>query len=229
MKRTWLLVLMFIFLSSGSVLAAEAKPIVKQANIEVSPKQDGVEVSEQITLANVEAVKEGKIQHIITQFENTKVENLIIKAGEKELTVEAQEGKLIDKLLIPVPEGVTGDFTYSISFRYSGSSDLSKIPLVVPAIASDGMGNIVSLKINIPEGMYLHDSFPIFDSGNTGSVTEYMINIPNFVSIQLGSSPAGFFTSSNMYSLFGLIVILGFIAAWLLNEKKGKQGVATNV
>jgi hypothetical protein len=60
-------------------------------------------------------------------------------------------------------------------------------------------------------------------------VTEYMINIPNFVSIQLGSSPAGFFTSSNMYSLFGLIVILGFIAAWLLNEKKGKQGVATNV
>jgi len=229
MKKSWLFVLIFVFLFSGTALAAEDKPTLKQANIKVSFGQDGVEVVEQITLANVETIKEGEIEHIFTKFENAKVEDLVIKAGEQELSSETQEGNVLERILVSVPQGTTGDFSYTVDFRLSVNGEVKQVPLVVPAVPPDGAGNDVSLTVTIPKGQYLQDSFPIIDSGKTGTLKENMMNVPNFLKLQLGSSPAGFFTATNFYTLFGLIVILGFIGAWLISERKAKTGGLANV
>lgn len=229
MKKGWLFALIFVILFSGTALAAEDKPVLKQANIEVSLGQDGVEVVEHITLANVEAIKEGKIKHIFTQFENAEVEDLVIKAGEQELSIETQEGNVLERILVSVPSGIAGDFSYTVAFRLSVNGDVKQVPLVVPAVAPDAEGNDVSLTVTIPEGQYLQESFPIIDSGKTGTLKESMMNVPNFLKLQLGSSPAGFFTATKFYMLLGLIVILGLIGAWLISERKAKTGGVANV
>lgn len=227
-SRPGLLVLIFIFLFAGTAFAAETKPLMKKANIEISPNNGGVDVTEQITLANVEKVKDGKIEHTFTRFENAKMENLKSKAGEQELTMESQEGKLIDKFFISIPQGTSGEFTYTVTYHY-GNTEVDKIPLVVPAVSSSGQGNDVSIKLTIPEGQYLQNSFPIMNAGDTGTITQDMMNIPNFLNVSLSSSPAGLFTISNMYTVFGLIVILGFIFLWLMSERKAKVGGVANV
>lgn len=229
MRKSWIFALFFSIFVSGTALAADVKPILKKASIEVSPNQDGVEVVEQITLTNVEAVKNGKIEHLLTLFENIEVQNIDIKSGDQKLTVDTVEGTMIDKLIVSVPQGTTGDFSYSISYHIAKNADSSKVPIIVPAIASDGKGNFVSLKLNIPDGQYLQESFPLLNAGDTGSLQNDYMNIPNFLNVQIGAAPGGFFTASNIYTLIGVLIILGIMIAWIVNENKGSKGGSVHV
>lgn len=229
MKKSLLLGFILSVFVTGSVFAAEAKPVLKKANIEVSLAEDGIHVKEQITLANVESIKSGKIEHILTRFPNAEIKNLEIKAGDQKLTVESNKGSMMDKILVARPESAKGDLTYSIVYSYPRTSNISKIPLVLPAVSTDGTGNVVSIKLELPKGMYLQDSFPIFDGAESGTIQGDMMNFPNFLSLDLGSSPPGLLSESNLYTLFGLVVILGFIIAWLYNERRAKTGGVVNV
>lgn len=227
MIRYMVLVLILMFSCSGAVLAADAKapkPFIKEASIEVNPNDGGASVSEKMTISRVEAVKDGKLEHLFTRFQGAEIKNLVIRADQQELKPEIHQGSTHDKVFIAIPQGKTGDFAYEITFEYT-SSEPGKIPLVIPGVATDGSGNVVSLKLNIPEGRYLHESFPIIDSGDSGVVEERLMNIPNFLNVKIGDSPAGFFTSSNLYTLLGLLVILAINIAWLASERKSKKQI----
>ncbi|WP_047151759.1 hypothetical protein [Aneurinibacillus tyrosinisolvens] len=231
MKRYLVFVLIFMFSCSGTVWAADAKapkPFVKEASIEVLPNQGGASVSEKITISQVEAVKDGKLEHLFTRFDGIDIKNLVIRSGQQDVKPEIQKGSTHDKVFITIPQGKSGDFAYEITFEYT-SNEPNKIPLVIPGVASDGTANVVSLKLKVPEGQYLHESFPVIDSGETGMVEEHIMNIPNFLNVKFGDSPAGFFTTSNLYTLLGLVVILGIITAWLVSERKNKTGGFANV
>ncbi|KIL48486.1 hypothetical protein [Jeotgalibacillus soli] len=227
MKKVLMLLLAISFLSVNAVSAEEATPILKTGNINVS-YEDAVNVREEITIANAETIPDAKLEHIVTKIESAKLENLIITSNNKHLEYQTQEGNSVDKIYVNLPDEIQGDFTYEISYQLQ-NVEIEKIPILVPAFSTDGNGNVISLNIDLPEGIYIHESFPIIDSGDSGSVEEQMMNIPSFVGLETGASPAGFFTTSNIYTIFGLAVILAIILAWLLNERKNKAGEAANV
>jgi hypothetical protein len=226
MKKVLSFTLLFLLLFSTTVFAEETKPILENASLEVTMGDNGSKIVETITISNANAFTDGKIEHILSNF--GEVNNFSVTSGGSELDFQLQENDVINKVFVNVPEGTTGDLSYVITFDYVG--DTQRIPFVVPAITTDGNGNDVLLKVTLPEGQYLHDSFPIIDSGDTGSVQEYMMNVPTFTKLKVGETPPGFFTASNMYTLFGLSIILGIFAIWGLNERRMKNkagGVAS--
>ncbi|MCQ6268359.1 hypothetical protein M1K46_22490 [Fictibacillus sp. WQ 8-8] len=228
MKKVLLFSIIGFFLFSGSAVAAEVSPIIKSADIDVALESGKVNVTEHFTISHAEAIKNGELEHILTTSENKTAKDLTITSSNKNLQFDKKEGKVLQKIQVKLPDGVKGQFDYEIKYHYV-SEELTKIPLVIPAINAEGTGNGVTLKVDLPEGKYLHDSFPVIDSGDSGSVQERMMNVPNYLNLKVGSSPAGFFTTSNMYTIFGLVVIFGIIVAWLLNERKSKVGGVANV
>ncbi|MDQ1005503.1 hypothetical protein QFZ28_006081 [Neobacillus niacini] len=227
MKRIFMLLFGVMLLSANIVSAEEATPFLKSANLEVT-YEDVIKVTEKITIANSEAIPEGTLEHIVTKIGGEQFEDLVINGEGQELTYELNEGNSVDRVLLSIPAGSKGEFTYTVTYQYSDLGN-EKIPFVVPAVNAAGNGNVVSLNVNLPKGKYLHESFPIIDSGDSGMVKEDMMNIPSYVNLETGSSPAGLFTTSNLYTFFGLAVILGIILAWIISERKSKGGEVVNV
>lgn len=235
MRRAWLFIPILLVVYSTPVFAQgekkagpkEGDPVVGEADIRIQPGQDEVEVTEQITLKNAESLEE--IEHIFTRFGDTGPEDLVVIAEGQELRVDYQEGDLVDRVFVPLPEGTSGDFSYEVSYRYPESGDTIKVPLVVPTVPTVGDANRVALKVTVPEGQYLQSSFPIITSGSTGTVGTNMIAFPNYTNFELGTSPTGIFTRSNVYAVVGIVLILGFIVAPLLYERWSATRKATNV
>ncbi|RFU65049.1 hypothetical protein [Peribacillus glennii] len=227
MKRVLMLLAAVMLLVVGTASAEEAKPILDSGKLKVA-YDNGVNVSEEITIANAEAIQKGALLHTVSKIDGGQAENLVFESNGQELQYERKEGKSVDKVTVSLPDGIKGNFTYKISYK-NPNAEAEKIPFVIPAVNSAGNGNVVSLTVNLPEGKYLHESFPIIDSGDTGTLKEHMMNIPSYVGLETGSSPAGLFTRSNLYTFLGLAVILGIIAAWLISERKSKAGEAVNV
>ena len=224
MRKAWLFVPILLVLCSTPAFAQgekktgpkEGDPVVGEANVRLQPGQDGVDVTEQIALRNAEGLRE--VEHVFTRF------------GEgEELVLDYQEGVLVDKVIFPLPEGTTGDFSYEVSYRYPESGDSVKVPLVVPAVPTVGDYDRVALELTLPEGRYLHSSFPVI-SESSGTVDTSMISFPNYSSFELGTSPIGIFTASNIYAVVGIALILGLTVAPLVYERiSAKRRVSTNV
>ncbi|WP_409288283.1 hypothetical protein [Peribacillus sp. SCS-37] len=227
MKRITMLLFGILLFSVSTVSAEEGTPILKSANLEVT-YEDVIKVTEIITISNSESIPQGTLEHIVTNIGGTGFEDLVINGEDQKLTYELNKGNSVNRVLVSLPEGSEGDFTYTVTYQYS-DTDTEKIPFVVPAVNTAGDGNVVALNINLPKGKYLHESFPIIDSGASGMVKEDMMNVPSYVNLKTGSSPAGLFTTSNLYTFFGLAVILGIILAWIISERKSKGGEVVNV
>lgn len=199
---------------------------MEETEIGITPGQYGTGVVERITLGNVEGL-EGQVEHIFTRFGDTRAEDLVVEAEGQELEVDHQEGDLVDRVFVSVPEGTTGDFSYEVSYVYLEGGDSARVPLVVPTVTTAGDTNSVALELTVPEGRYLHGSFPVITSGNSGTIGTDMISFPNYASFELGTSPIGIFTRSNVYTVVGIALILGFIVAPLLYERRTRK--VTNV
>lgn len=225
-RRVCLLVPMLVFLFSAPVLAQgdggstpeKGAPTLKQASIRVTPGQDGVEVVERITLSNVQGLEE--VEHVFTRLGDAEAEDLSVTAGGRELAVDRERGDLIDRIVVSPPRGASGDFSYEVSYRYPESADSARVPLVVPTVPPSGDANSVTLELAVPEGRYLLESFPVIDSGNTGVVRTSMIGFPNYSSFELGSSPIGIFTRSNVYTALAIALILVCVGGLLLYDRR---------
>ena len=224
-KRLFLLTIFILLMSSTSAFAEDAKPFLKSATLDITVSESGNQVTETVTLSNIEGFENRTIEHIFTNLGD--ISDLSFISNGNNLDFEIKEDKTVNRLLIQIPEGISNEFSYEISFNHSGEK--LKIPMIIPSVSSDGNGNDVLLKVTIPNGKYLHDSFPIIDSGKSGSIEEYMMNIPNFVNLEISNSPSGLFTKSNMYTALGLFIILGTIALWLVNESNSKQKVGRDI
>jgi hypothetical protein len=202
----------------GASPSGGTDPVLREASIRLSPDGDGVEVIERIALSNIGGLD--RVDHIFTRFGEAGPEDLVVRAGGRELSVDRTEGDVLDKIAVPVPQGTNGDLAYEISYRYPEGGDAAKVPLVVPTIPPAGDANSVTVRLAVPEGRYLQSSFPLVRSGDTGVVETSMIGFPNYSSFVLDASPAGIITRSNAYTALGVVVILGCIAGMLLYDRR---------
>ncbi|WKA59166.1 hypothetical protein QWY16_03170 [Planococcus shenhongbingii] len=226
MKKIIAMTLLFLSAFTIPAFAAEAPPILEKGIIEVTVGSEGSDVTEQLTLTNLAGFPDGTVEHVFTNLGSTS--DLTITADGEELDFEVVEDEIINKVIVTLPEGAGDGFSYNISYSYTGSEN--RIPIVIPAASTDGNGNDVLLRVTIPEGQYLQSSFPIIDVGETGTLEEYMMNVPNFVNLEISSAPPGFINPINLWTLFGLVIILGFIGAmaYSLFKPAKKTGGSVN-
>jgi hypothetical protein len=234
MTRVWFLApMLLVLLYSAPALAqggptgpGKGDPVVEGAEIQVRPDWDGVDVIERITVANAGGLE--KIEHIFTRLDDAGAEDFAVTAGGRELAVDRAEGDLIDKVVVSLPRGASGDFAYEISYRYPEGADSARVPLVVPTVPTVDDARSVELELYVPEGRYLHGSFPVIDSGSTGAVSTDMVGFPNYSSYELGSTPAGILTRSNLYTALALAIIFGCVFGLLLYDRRSGTRTGTS-
>ncbi|TWT25357.1 M1 family metallopeptidase [Planomicrobium sp. CPCC 101110] len=221
------LLLLLAFSLSVPVFAAEGPAILQNGTIEVIAGDQESQVTEQLTLSNTVAYTEGTVEHILTNLGT--ISGLAVTSDGQPLDFQLTEDETLNKVVVTLPEGAADEFTYEISYTFSGAGN--RIPLIIPTVSTDGNGNDIMLTVTIPEGQYLQNSFPVIDAGDTGTLTEYMMNIPNFVSLEISSSPPGFFNYNTLFTALGLVIILGFIGAMAFSLFKStkKTGGSVNV
>jgi hypothetical protein len=219
------LLLLLAFSLPIPAFAAEGPAILQNGTIEVIAGDQESQVTEQLTLSNTAAFTEGTIEHILTNLGT--VSGLTVTSNGQPLDFQLTEDETLNKVAVTLPEGVADEFSYEITYTFSGTGD--RIPLVIPNASTDGNGNDIVLTVTIPEGQYLHNSFPIIDVGDTGTLTEYMMNIPNFVNLEISSTPPGFLNSNTVYTGLGLVIILGFIGAMAFNLFKSTKKTGGSV
>jgi len=231
MRRAWIFIPVIAFLISVSL---HAGPVVAQeqgaatlgeANIRVTPGQDGVDVVERITLTNVQALG-GEVEHVASRPGESRPRDVRVTSGGRELRVDRTDGESMERLVVSLPDGASGDFDYQVTYSYPGSESSMRVPMIVPALPTDAVEANVSMELVTPEGEYVQSSFPLFDSARNGTMSANMVGFPSYASFTLGSSPAGIFTRPNLYTGLALALIGGCCIALMLYERKArtKQG-----
>ena len=132
----------------------------------------------------------------------------------------------MDKVFVPVPEGVRGTFDYEVSYRYAGG--VERVPLVTPTVLTPDDSSSVNIEVVVPEGQYLLDSFPVVEPGGDGPASANMTSFPSFVSYELSATPTRIFTSTNIYTALALVVIAGCVLGLLLYDRRAGRGEVAN-
>lgn len=230
MRRAWVFIPMIGLLISVSLyarpaVAQEGDAALGEANIRVTPGQNGVDVVEKITLTNVQALG-GEVEHVASRPEESQPRDVRVTSGGRELRVDHTDGESLERFVVVLPEGASGDFDYQVTYSYPGNEDSMRVPMIVPAIPTDAVTANVSMELVTPEGEYVQSSFPLFDSAENGTMSADMVSFPSYASFTLDSSPAGILTRPNLYTGLAIALIAACCIALMLYERNArtKQG-----
>lgn len=225
MRRAWIFLPVIGLLVSMSLYArpadAQETPTLSEADIRVTPDQNGVDVVERITLTNVQD-SGGEVEHIAARPEDPEPRDVRVTSGGRELRVDRTNGELLDRFVVSLPEGASGDFDYQVSYRYPEGGESVRVPMIVPSLSTDAVEANVSVELLPPEGEYVQDSFPLFDSSENGTMSANMVGFPSYTSFTLDGSPAGIFTRPNLYTALALGLIAACCIALMIYERKSR-------
>ncbi|USZ70180.1 hypothetical protein NGM10_17975 (plasmid) [Halorussus salilacus] len=123
---------------------------------------------------------------------------------------------------VPV-EGVSDGDTVTVTLEYdvSGPTGELQTPLWVPEYSTPGQANVVDITATLPEGTTLSDdSFPTAETVDGNTVEFDLLHVPGFVKMGYGQTAAGGLTTDTLYSLVGVVLIVGFIVGGLAIDRK---------
>jgi hypothetical protein len=221
--------LMIVFLLMA-VPALAAEPLVvnlKEADIKIDSLQDKkYELSETITLTNIENVPDQTITHTLSNIGESTPKDLKIVANGQELKYEMENGTNLNKLHVQVPENSSQDFTYEIQYKLTLQENSFTTPLFVPMHPTLGTANIVHIEFNAPNGETIEkNSFPVLIKSAEGKAENHIMNIPSHVKYVYGEQTNPF----NIFNIVSWGVLLGLIAiivSWFMGEMRKNKGVA---
>lgn len=137
-----------------------------------------------------------------------------------EPTVSEQSGHL--DIAVPVEDVSDGDtVTVTLEYQVSGPAGELKTPLWVPEYSTPGQANVIDMTVTLPEGTTLSgDSFPSAETVDGNTVKYELLHVPGFVKMSYGQTAAGGLTTDTLYSLLGVVLIVGFIVGGLAIDRK---------
>jgi len=139
-------------------------------------------------------------------------------------SVDASVSEESEHLDVSVPvEGVSDGETVTVTMEYqvAGPSGELRTPIWVPEYSTPGESNVVDMTVTLPEGTTLSgDSFPSAESVDGNTVEFDLLHVPGFVKMNIGQSEAGVLTTDTLYSLVGVVLIVGFIVGGLAIDRK---------
>lgn len=135
-------------------------------------------------------------------------------------TVSEQSGHL--DVSVPVEDVSDGDMvTVTLEYQVTGPAGELQTPLWVPEYSTPGQANVVDMTVTLPEGTTLSgDSFPSAETVDGNAVEYQLLHVPGFVKLSYGQTAASGLTTDTLYSLLGVVLIVGFIVGGLAIDRK---------
>lgn len=126
------------------------------------------------------------------------------------------------EISVPVENVADGDtVTVTLEYQVAGPTGELQTPLWVPEYSTPGQSNIIDITVTLPEGTTLSgDSFPSSESVNGNSVEYELLHVPGFIKMSYGQTAAGGLTTDTLYSLLGVVLIVGSIVGGLAIDRK---------
>lgn len=137
-----------------------------------------------------------------------------------EPTVSEQSGHY--DVSVPA-DGVSDGDTVTVTLKYEVSEPTGELqtPLWVPEYSTPGQANVIDITATLPEGTTLSgDSFPSAETVDGNTVEFDLLHAPGFVKMSYGQTAAGGLTTDTLYSLVGVVLIVGFIVGGLAIDRK---------
>lgn len=229
MKKISLILTLFCityFLSfTGNTVSAEEQesPYVSDATIEMILQDSVYTVKERIELANIQAIEDGKIEHILKQITENKVVDVKISSNGVELIPEIVKGDTFDKYSLDLSNEEGDTVEYIIEYNVNKAGSVFDVPLFVPEYATKGDIRTVHFKFQAPEGMIIQkNSFPIVNEAGLNNINKSMANIPAMTKFVL-SEKQNVFNSFNVISSIALITLFLILLYWGIYEMKKKR------
>lgn len=136
-----------------------------------------------------------------------------------EPSVSEQSGHL--NVSVPVEDVDSDTVTVTLEYQVSGPARKLQAPLWVPEYSTPGQENVIDMTVMLPEGTTLSgDSFPSAATVDGNTVKYNLLHVPGFVKMNYGQTGAGVLTADTLYSLLGVVLIVGFIVGGLVIDRK---------
>lgn len=224
-----LIVFVFLFtLVFGNTSLAEASPssILDKAEIDIISDGDvGYEVTQHITINNIENIADGRIEHTLSSINSVDAINPKFSFESNNLEFSIEESGALVRYFVLTPPGVSGKFTYTISYESQLEQGDFTVPVFVPAIPSLGEGNVVTINFTTTEDKIIQrNSFPILKKDAGSEVTSYLMNIPSHVKYIFGERKSIF----NLFNFVGwgsIVILLLIFYIWIRSELKQAKEV----
>lgn len=135
-------------------------------------------------------------------------------------TVSEQSGHF--DVSVPVEDVSDGDtVTVTLEYQVAGPTGELQTPIWVPEYSTPGQANVIDMAVTLPEGTTLSgDSFPSAETVDGNSVEYQLLHVPGFIKMSYGQTAAGGFTTDTLYSILGVVLIIGFIVGGLAIDRK---------
>ncbi|MFC5604763.1 hypothetical protein [Sporosarcina koreensis] len=224
--------ILFVFLMTiifGDVAkAAESNSAtLEKAEINIISDGDvGYEVTQKITINNVEELTDGSIEHTLSSINNVEISNLKVVSDGHSLEFTTEESKALDRYFVTAPENSSGNFTYTITYELMLKQGEFTVPIFVPLVPSQGKGNIVAINFTTAEGKIIQrNSFPVLKKSEKNEVTSYLMNVPSHVNYIFGDTKK-VFTLFNFVGWTSIAVLVLIVSVWIRSELKAEKEVA---
>lgn len=225
MRKIILVISIFTLVSLfpyNPVFAEENKPVLDQADIEITIDNNVYTVKEKIILSNLNGKS---ITHYTKEITENKVENVIFSNEEGELIPVIDTGETLHNYTIEPNSDSRSKISYTIEYNVEKQEDEFEIPLFVPEYATYGEQRVVSLSFQAPDGNKIQkNSFPVVLDSDQSYVEVDMANVPGIAKYIYSEHP----TSIHSFSIISFIAIFSIfliLAGWAIVEikKGGKQ------
>ncbi|OLS37310.1 hypothetical protein [Bacillus sp. MRMR6] len=227
MKKLVTFFVILVSLLTFQITSYAAEPVAKtldKADISIiSDGESNYEIKQTIVLKGEGDFSGNQIEHTFSNINDIKPENLqfISEGNQLEFTVEEFES--LDKYIVNIPSGVSGTFTYEISYTLSVGEGEYATPIFVPMHPADGQSNVVQIDFQTTEeNMVQRNSFPVLKKAEDNEVTSYLMNIPAHVNYIFGPEK-NLFNSHNIISWASILILLSIIFIWIRSELKSKN------
>jgi hypothetical protein len=156
------------------------------------------------------------------QFSEREVGDISATVNGEEVDASVSEESRHHSVEVPVEDVSSGDtVTVTLAYEVSEPNGELKTPIWVPEYPTPGQANVVEVAVSLPDGTTVSgEGFPTPGTVD-GNTAEYdVIHVPGFIALEYGESGTGAITSDLLYSIVGVVVIIGFIVGGLAIDRK---------
>ena len=162
----------------------------------------------------------------IWSFPGRSVSDLSATVNGKTVSPKTSKDDEVVHVSIPIQNVQAGDtVTLKMNYKAANAGGNLKTPIFVPSYMTPGSKGVVDMTVTLPSGQQPHsDVFPAVESKNGNVVKFNLLHMPGFVFMKYGKGSGTLFSLSNMMTLIGLLIILGFVGAFFRYDRGLSSG-----
>lgn len=226
-RLTVVVLVVGLTLASGTAIAQSASPSVDLAGTSIDV--DAGETSTVTAEYEFAVAEAGSGESALTAIGGTmwtmpdrEISGIAATVNGESVEASVTEQDRHLELSVPVSDVSDGDtVTVTLEYEVTGPAAELKTPLWVPEYSTPGQANVVDMTVTLPEGETVSGSaFPSPATVDGNTATYELLHVPGYVAMTYGESGTGLVTADTVYSIVGVVVIVGFVIGGLAIDRR---------